>query len=192
MRCPGESLPVFTTRQPLPRRGVVGLCLFLLACQECYFARPEQQIATLLILWKAEFERHTIVRQGLSSSVGMQRSGRSTLRVVDTAVPVITAGKVEGQFGKLRHAQSLLGLISRLKDVTNEPMKASTTSNADFGVEALTNFVMTEGEASRLIGSNEMCMDRLKKFFLNRFHLLLLYSGKQREIKGASNDGGHA
>src|SRR6266536_3086166 len=76
---------------------------------------------------------------------------------------------------QVRHTHGLLGLISSLKDMTNEPMKASTTRGADFSVQTLANFVVAEHEASRLIGSDEMCMCCFKEILLNRFYLLLLY-----------------
>jgi len=96
---------------------------------------------------------------------------------------------VESEFGKVRHTHGLLGLISSLKDMTNEPMKASTTRGADFSVQTLANFVVAEHEASCLIVSDEMCMCSFKEILLNRFYLLLLHCSEQREIKSAPNDG---
>src|SRR2546426_297004 len=115
-----------------------------------------------------------IVGHGLFSSVGVQCICSGTLGVVDAAVPISTASEVEGEFGKVIPAHGLLGLISSLKDVTNEPMKASTTRGADFSVQALTNFVVAEREASRPIGSDEMCMCSLNEILFNHFYLLLL------------------
>jgi hypothetical protein len=70
--------------------------------------------------------------------------------------------------------------IAGLKEVTNEPMQASTPRGADFRVEALTNFVMVEREGSCLIGSDEPSLCSLKQTCLNGFYLLFLHCGKQR------------
>src|SRR3989442_3891109 len=89
--------------------------------------------------------------------------------------------------GRLLHRFS--ACFWSLKVRTDELMKATTTRGADFSVQTLANFVVAEREASRLIGSDEMCMCCFKEIFLNRFYLLLLHCSKQGEIKSAPNDG---
>src|SRR5205807_1485526 len=115
----------------------------------------------------------------------------STERVMDASRLVATAYKMEGQRSELVHIHGLLLPILGLKEATNEPMQTSTPRGADFRIEAFTNFVVGEREGSCLLGSDEPSTYSLKQTRLNRFHLLLLHRGKQREIKGASDDGRH-
>src|SRR6266702_1607195 len=116
---------------------------------------------------------------GLFSCCRLQCLCCSTERVIDASQLVATVYKMEGQRSKLVHIHGLLLPIAGLKEATNEPMQASTPRGANFRIEALTNFVVSEREGPCLIGSDEPGTYTLKQTRLNRFHLLLLRRGKQ-------------
>src|SRR6266699_5473037 len=110
---------------------------------------------------------------------------------MDPALLVATAGEVEGQLGEVGRTHGLLLVIAGLQELPNTPMQASTPGGADFGIEALTDFIVTEEEASGLLGPHEPSALRRKETLLHRFELLPFHPGEQRGLKAASDDRGN-
>src|SRR6266571_1537055 len=186
-----KRLAVFPLRKPAARILVRTLCFCILPSHQCHFTEIEQEITTPLVLSTQQVQGRSIMGDGLFSRCRLQCLCCSTERVIDASRLVATVYKMEGQRSELVHIHGLLLPILGLKEATNQPVQASTPRGADLRIEALTNFVVGKREGSCLLGSDEPSTYSLKQTRLNCFHLLLLHRGKQRETKGASNEGRH-
>src|SRR5207245_4194558 len=101
---------------------------------------------------------------------GPQGLGGSSQGVIDAAFPVITAGKVKGQLGKLRDMVPGVFLFrTLLKQMPDQTMKAAAARGTDFGIEALTDFIMAEGEAAQPVGMHKTCACPFQQMPLNHF-----------------------
>src|SRR5205085_8689966 len=120
------------------------------------------------VLRLEQFERRAIVSQCLLDREGSQRLGGSTQGVIGAAFPVVATCKVKGQLGKLVELVHDL-FLSRtlLKQMPDHGMKAAAARRTDFGIEALADFIMAEGEAAKPISMHKTSVCRLQQMLLN-------------------------
>src|SRR5881275_2713469 len=146
--------------------GLVDRFSFLFfARQQGGLAQIKQHVPAPSVFRTEQDESGAILGHGLLEGSGLQRLCGSTEGVMDSSLLVTAACEVEGQIGELGCAQGLLLPIARFQELPDDPMQASTPGGADFGIQALTDFVVVEEEASCLLGPYEPSTHRLEKAF---------------------------